>query len=185
MAIFSMIAAILYGALYLSRRAVAKATLSAETGQRERMLGSFLGGYVRSAFPYRISAQDPSIYFYGEESRVAFVSAMSRGLGGRGLAKITVQWEQEGEPLTLDEEMPVRLGEQQEGLGYRNRIVLYPAVDSFQIDYLSPDGDEADWVERWDGAERKSLPRAIRIRLRAAGEKKQWVVPIMMKALVR
>lgn len=187
LAIFSLIAAILYGALYVSRRAVAKGTLSAEAAQRERMLGSFLSGYVRSAYPYRTSAQDPAIYFYGEESRVAFVSAMSRGLGGRGLAKITIHWDgQEGDPLTLEEEMPVRLAEQQEGSGYRNRVILYPAVDGLQIEYLPPDGDEADWAERWDGAERKALPRAIRVRLRAAGgTKKQFVVPIMMRALVR
>ncbi|MGH7843802.1 MAG: prepilin-type N-terminal cleavage/methylation domain-containing protein [Candidatus Binatia bacterium] len=187
MTIFSLIAAILYGALYLSRRAAIKGILSAETSQRERMLGSFLAGYVRSAFPYRASAQDQSIFFYGEESRLTFVSALSRGLGGRGLAKVTVQWEgQQGDPLTLEEEMPVRFAEQQEGLGYRNRVVLYPAVDGLQIEYLPAEGDEAGWVEQWDGAEKKSLPRAIRVRLRAAGgERKQWVVPIMMEALVR
>jgi prepilin-type N-terminal cleavage/methylation domain-containing protein len=187
MTIFALIASLLYGALYLSRRAAVKGVLSAETSQRERMLGSFLGGYVRSAFPYRVSAQDPSIFFYGEENRLTFVSAVSRGLGGRGLAKVTVQWDgQRGDPLTLEEEMPVRFAEQQEGLGYRNQVVLYPAVDGLQIEYLPAEGDEADWVERWDGAEKKSLPRAIRVRLRAAGgEKKQWVVPIMMKALIR
>jgi general secretion pathway protein J len=187
LAIFSLIAAILYGGLYLGRRAVAKGTLSAEAAQRERMLGSFFSSYVRSTYPYRTSAQDPSIYFYGEQSRIAFVSAMSRALGGRGLAKITIQWDgEEGNPLTLEEEMPLRLAESQEGFGYRNRIVLYPAVDALQIEYLPADGDESDWLERWDGAERKGLPRAIRVRLRGpGGAKKQWVVPVMMKALVR
>jgi general secretion pathway protein J len=185
--IFSLIAVILYGALYLGRRAVDKGTSSTAAAQKERMLGSFLSNYVRSAFPYRASPQDPSVFFHGEESSMAFVSALSRGLGGRGMAKVTVAWDgRPGSALTLEEEMPVRvLGAEPSG-GYRNRVVLYPAVDEFQVDYLAPEGPEDQWVERWDGAEKKTLPRAVRFHLRAAGRpEKEWVLPIMIKALIR
>ncbi|HWP57289.1 MAG TPA: prepilin-type N-terminal cleavage/methylation domain-containing protein [Candidatus Acidoferrales bacterium] len=185
--IFSLIALILYSATYLSRRAAAKAALAAEAGQRERMLGSFVGGYFRSAFSYRSSPQDQAIFFYGEQTRVTFISALSRGLGGRGLAKVTLEWDGEkGDPLTLEEEIPVRFSKDDEISGYRNRTVLYPAVDEFEIRYLPPDGAAADWVDSWDGAETKSLPRAVRLRLSApGGVKREWVVPIMVKALVR
>ncbi len=185
--IFSLIAVILYGALYLGRRAVEKGKLSAEAAQKERMLGSFLSSYVRSTFPYRVSPQDPSVFFIGEGSRITFVSALSRGLGGRGMAKVTVEWDgQKGSPLTLAEEMPVRVSGAAESAGYGNRVVLYPTVDDFQVDYLSPEGTEDQWVERWDGAEKRTLPRAIRFRMRAAGgPERQWVLPIMIKALIR
>lgn len=185
--IFSLIAVILYGALYLGRRAVEKGTLSTEAAQKERMLGSFLSGYVRSAFPYRASAQDPSVFFNGESSSLAFVSALSRGLGGRGMAKVTVAWDgRQGSALTLEEEMPVRVFGVESSGGYRNRMVLYPEVDEFRVDYLSPDDTQDQWVERWDGAEKKTLPRAVRFRLRAAGRpEREWVLPVMIKALIR
>src|SRR5262245_7500666 len=133
--IFSLIAVILYGALYLGRRAVEKGTLSTEAAQKERMLGSFLSGYVRSAFPYRASAQGPSVFFNGESSSLAFVSALSRGLGGRGMAKVTVAWDgRQGSALTLEEEMPVRVFGVESSGGYRNRMVLYPEVGEFRGD---------------------------------------------------
>jgi general secretion pathway protein J len=183
--IFSLITVILYGAFYLSRRAFEKGTLSAEAAQKQRMIGSFLAGYVRSAYPYRSSAQDQSVFFMGEHNRVSFVSSVSRGLGGRGMAKVTVQWDGQKEgALTLLEEMPVRFSDQEEVAGLRNSMVLHPAVDGFQIDYLSADGEQ--WVELWDGAEQKALPRAVRFRMRAAGgRERQWVTPIMMNTLIR
>jgi general secretion pathway protein J len=187
MTIFSLIAVILYGAFYLSQRAIEKAAVAAERGQRERMLGSFLAGYVRSAFPYRASSQDQAVFFDGEANRLTFVSALSRGLGGRGMAKVTIQWDGElGAALTLEEAMPVRLADLDGELGHRSTVVLYPQVDSFHVHYLATERTGEQWIERWDGAERKALPRAVRIRLRPAGEnEREWVLPVMINNLVR
>lgn len=179
--LLALITTILYGAFYLGSRAVEKTQARSEQSQRLRSADDLLAAYIRSAYPYRPSLQDPSIFFSGEQGRLAFVSALSSGMGGRGMSAITISWGEAGEGLvTLEEAIPVRPGEE---AGYKNRLVLFQGVREFRIDYLDPQGAEERWVERWDGKEKKTLPRAVRLTRRERGEEVRWVFPIMMSVL--
>lgn len=187
MSLLALITTVLYGAFYLGHRAVEKWQGHSRESQRLRSVEDFLGGYLRSAYPHRFSPRHPAIFFSGEQDRLTFVSAVSMGMGGRGMSKVGIFWEGEGDgtgSLILEEEIPVRLESQVEGSGYRNSIILYQGVRDFHMDYLDPRIEEERWVEQWDGRERKALPRAVRLSHRGEkGEEIQRVFPVMMSVL--
>jgi general secretion pathway protein J len=185
MTLLALMTTILYGAFYLSHRAIEKSQARTEESQRMRSVEEILAGYVRSAYPYRSSLREPSLLFSGQEDNLAFVSALSLGMGGRGMSQITISWDGNGNGpgrLTLEEKIPLRLEEQEAGEGYRSSIILGEGVWNFRIEYL--DGDQEQWLNQWDGKEKKSLPRAIRLSHRGRGGKEiQWVFPVMMSVL--
>ncbi|MBI2210013.1 MAG: prepilin-type N-terminal cleavage/methylation domain-containing protein [Deltaproteobacteria bacterium] len=185
--LLALIAVILYGAFYLSHRAVAKSQARSEESQRLRSAGDLLAGYIRSAYPYRMSREDLSIRFFGQEDSLTFVSALSSGMGGRGMAEVTIFWESEGEEgglLGLQERIPVALAGGEEGGGYRNSLLLDRGVRGLRLEYLDPQGEEERWVDQWSGTEKRMLPRAVRLRYQGErGEEIEWVFPIMMSVL--
>jgi general secretion pathway protein J len=182
MTLLALIVMILYGAFHLGHRAKEKAEARSEESQRLRSAGDILAGYIRSSYPYRSSLRDPAIFFSGEEDRLTFISALSSGMGGRGMSLVSVSWDGEtGGRLVLEEEIPVRL----EGQGaYKNRVVVSEGVREFRIDYMDSQSEEERWISGWDGRERKALPRAVRLSHRGkGGQEIQWVFPIMMSVL--
>lgn len=189
MTLMALIAVTLYGAFYLGQRAVVKSQSRSEESQRLRSAGELLAGYIRSAYPYRLAREGSSIFFSGQGDRLTFVSALSSGMGGRGMSEITISWDGEGDgtgSLILEEKMPVRVGGQGEGGGYRNSLVLGQEVQKLRIEYLDPQsqGEEERWVDQWEGGERKALPRAVRLNYRGEkGEEVRWSFPIMMSVL--
>lgn len=184
MTLLALIAMTLYGAFFLGHRAVEKSQIRSAESQRARATADLLSGYIRSAYPYRASPQGPAILFNGRDNQLEFVSALSLAMGGRGMAKISIAWEGEGDgkgPLTLVEEVPMRGAA---GGGYKNSVVLSQEVRNFRIEYLAPRTEEERWVEQWDGNEQKGLPRAVRLsHLGESGEEVQRVFPIMMSVL--
>lgn len=187
MTLFALIATILYGAFYLGHRAVEKVQARSEESQRLRSVGYFLADYIRSAYPYRPSLRDSSIFFSGEEDRLTFISALSVGMGGRGMSEVSISWDSERDGaglLILEEKTPVSLEPQGDGAGYRTSVVLRQGVKGFRIDYLDPRSEEERWVGQWDGEEHKALPRAVRLSQRGeSGEEIQRIFPIMMSVL--
>lgn len=189
MTLLALMTVILYGAFYLGQRAIEKGQVRNEESQRLRTVEEVLAGYIRSAYPYRSAPKDPSIFFSGEENRLTFVSAQSFGMGGRGMAEVSISWDGEGDgtgQLKLEEQIPVRLEEEKvgEGEGYKNGVVLGEAVTAFRMDYLDPQSEEERWVDQWDGREKRSLPRAVRLSQRGRrGEEIRWVFPVMMTVL--
>lgn len=185
--LLALMAVTLYGAFYLSQRAVEKSQTRSEESQRLRAAGDLLAGYIRSAYPYRDSRQNQSIRFSGQVDSLTFVSALSSGMGGRGMSRITISWaggEDGNGLLTLVEEIPLRLEGQGEGEGYRNSIVLGQGIREFRINYLDPQGEDENWVDQWDGTEKRVLPRAVRLSYRGERvEEVQSVFPIMMSVL--
>ncbi len=184
--LLALIATILYGAFYLGHRAKEKTEVRSEENLRLRAMDYLLGGYIRSAYPYRSSLKDPAVFFNGEKGHLTFISAISIGLGGRGMSKISISWDEEpgrGGSLILEEEIPVRLEDQGGNSGYKNSVVLQQGVKSFRIDYLDPKGEEGSWIEEWDGRDRKILPRAIRLSILEDRGEIRWVFPIMMSVL--
>jgi general secretion pathway protein J len=187
MSLTVMIVTLLYAAFYLGYRAMEKAGGRSELSQRLRSIENFLGGYVRSAFPYRESIRGSAIFFSGEQDRLTFISSSSLGMGGRGMSRVSLSWsEEEGGVLILEEQIPVRLRSEEEenSAGYTNRMVLWRGVRELRIEYLNPQREGEEWTEQWDGEERRVLPRAVRVGLRAEGQEEiRWIFPVMMSVL--
>jgi general secretion pathway protein J len=186
--IFALLGAILYGAFALSHSALAKAQGAAERSQAQRATADLLGSYIRSAYPYRSSPQDQAVYFSGETDSLAFISAYSHGMGGRGLARIEItsddQDDSGGAALNLEEATPVRVAGDGGASGQSLRVVLKQRIRDWRLAYLDPQAEEETWQDRWDGQERRLLPRAVRFSFSdEGGHEVRWVFPIMMVVL--
>jgi len=185
--IFALMSAILYGVFALGHNAVEKSQANATRNQKQRSVGDLVGTYIRSAFPYKESAQDPATFFQGESDSVTFVSAYSQGMGGRGMAKIQIGADDDANGrmlLKLEETTPVRLGDQAESTGQSYSVVLQDGVKELRLAYLDPQPEEETWEERWDGRERRILPRAVRLTyLDDQGKPVRWIFPVMMTVL--
>jgi prepilin-type N-terminal cleavage/methylation domain-containing protein len=191
LSIFALIGAVLYGAFSLSHSAVAKSQASFEGNQKLRSFTDLLGSYIRSAYPYRQSVQDTTVFFDGQEDQLTFVSSISLAMGGRGMSKIRVAWEptEEGEgPIELEEEVPVRfnLSEDRDPGGLRNDLIIRERVKDLRFAYLDPKSEDELWEERWDGREKSALPRAVRLSYRNHdGKEIRWIFPVMISVLAQ
>jgi general secretion pathway protein J len=187
--IFALMGTILYGAFSLGHSAVEKSAASFSRNQKLRSVADLLGSYLRSAYPYRESPQELAVFFEGDAESLAFISAYSRGLGGRGMAKISIAKENAGgtsEALNLEETTPVRLGAEAGSGGQTYRVVLQTGIRDFRLAYLDPQSDEETWEERWNGNEKRSLPRAIRFTyLDDRGKEVRWTFPVMIAVLAQ
>jgi general secretion pathway protein J len=185
--IFALLGTILYGAFALGQSALAKSQSAATRSQTQRSTADLLASYIRSAYPYRYSAQEQAIFFEGESDSLVFVSAYSHGVGGRGMAKIQLAAGDEDRgraPLELEEITPVRLDGEQRSAGQSHRLVLQERVRDFRLAYLDPQAEQETWEERWDGQERRRLPRAVRLTfVDDDGREVRWIFPIMMVVL--
>ena len=187
--LLALIVVMLYGSFYLGERAMAKAQARSEQSQAVRTFEEFLAQYIHSAHPYRASARNPGVYFIGDDRSVEFISSLSVGLGGRGMAKVRVSSElagNQGATVTLEEEMPVRVSEKDIGAGggYRNSIVIAEGLRGFRIEYLDSESENESWVDEWDGQQRRKLPRAIRLVYRGdGGQEVRRVFPIIIGML--
>jgi prepilin-type N-terminal cleavage/methylation domain-containing protein len=185
--IFALLGAILYGAFSLSHSALAKSQSAAARSQTQRSTADLLGSYIRSAHPYRSSPQEQTIFFDGESESLAFISAYSHSMGGRGMAKIQITMDADDDgrgPLKLEEVTPVRVGEGEGATGESHRLVLQDRISNFRLSYLDPQAEEETWHEQWDGRERRMLPRAVRLTFfDASGREVRWIFPIMMVVL--
>lgn len=185
--IFALMGTILYGAFSLSHSAVEKSEANSTRNQKQRAITELLGNYIRSAFPYKESPQDQSIYFTGEGDSVTFVSAYSQALGGRGMAKIYLGKEEDGAHrmvIKLEETAPVRIGGDELSFGSTHGVTFEADMREIRFAYLDPQSGDEKWEERWDGRERRALPRAVAIHfVNANGEQIRWVFPVMMIVL--
>jgi len=177
MTLLALMVAILYGAFFLGHRAAEKARVRFDKSQTLRSVGEYLGVLIRSAYPYQSSGEG-AVPFSGEKEQLSFVSAVSMGVEGRGVSKISLSWSGDGGDVTLVEETPVWAA----GLG--NTVTLWKGAEDLTLEYLDSEDDEERWVNEWDGESKKSLPRAIRVSLRDNdGKELHWVFPIMIQVL--
>jgi prepilin-type N-terminal cleavage/methylation domain-containing protein len=185
--IFALMSGILYGVFALGHNAVEKSQANAGRNQKQRSVGDLVGSYISSAFPYKESPQDPATFFQGETDSVTFISAYSQGMGGRGMAKIQIAAGDDANGRTLlklEETTPVRIGEQTGATGQSYSVVLQDGVKELRLAYLDPQPEEETWEERWDGRERRVLPRAVRLTyLDDQGKPVRWIFPVMMTVL--
>jgi general secretion pathway protein J len=184
-AIFALMGGVLYGAFSLGHTAVEKSEKNFSRSQQTRSIGDLLATYIRSGYPYRESIQEQSIFFEGERDSMTFVSAYSHGMGGRGMATVAIEKEEADSgrmSFRLTETAPVRT-EAGDG-GQRHSLMIQEGVRDFQLAYLDGEGDTENWEERWDGKERRRLPRAVRISfIDAEGKEVRWIFPFMLVVL--
>jgi prepilin-type N-terminal cleavage/methylation domain-containing protein len=194
LSIFALMGTILYGAFSLSHSAVAKSQASFDRNQKLRSFTDLLGSYIRSSHPYRESREDPSVFYDGQENQLTFISSLSLALGGRGMAKVQISWDGGSEgsgSIRLEEQVPVRitLSEDSEDIdpgGYRHDVVLQDDIKDFRLAYLDPASEDERWEERWDGREKRALPRAVRLSYRnREGNEIRWVFPVMISVLAQ
>jgi prepilin-type N-terminal cleavage/methylation domain-containing protein len=187
LSIFALLGTILYGAFALSHSAVAKSQGIAGRSQKQRSTADLLGSYVRSAYPYRNAPQEQAIFFEGESDSLTFISAYSHGMGGRGMAKIQIIAGEDDDgraQLSLEEATPVRVNGDDGGTGPTHRVLLQERISKFRLAYLDSKADEETWEERWDGQERRALPRAVRMTfVEEGGAEVRWIFPVMMVVL--
>ena len=186
--LFAVLGAILYGAFAVGHRAMEKTQAVFDGNQKFRSTVDLLGSYIRSSYPYRMSPQDPAVFYTGEETRAEFVSAFSLAQGGRGLAKIRIYAESgphDAQVIKLEEQVPLRVNlEKDGGAAISNTVVLREGVSGFRLAYLDPQDEMENWRARWDQDEHKGLPRAVRLRYRNEnGKEVQWTFPVMMMVL--
>ena len=185
--IFALMGGVLYGAFSLGHTAVEKSGKNFNRNQKTRSIGDLLATYIRSGYPYRESIQEQTIFFEGEREMMTFVSAYSHGMGGRGMATITLEKEETNAgsaSVRLTETAPVRVGAAGGDVGQRYSLVIQEGVRDFQLAYLDVEGDKENWEERWDGKERSRLPRAVRISFTdPEGKQVRWVFPFMLAVL--
>lgn len=185
--IFALMGGILYGAFSLSHSAVEKSQANSTRNQKLRSIADLLGSYVRSAFPYRESRQEQTVFFEGDSESLTFVSAHSQGMGGRGMAKIQITQDEDEKgraTVKLQETAPVRINSEAAAAGQTHGIVLHDDVREFRLAYLDPQAEEEIWEERWDARERRMLPRAVRFTYQDdRGKEVRWIFPVMMSVL--
>ena len=87
-------------------------------------------------------------------------------------------------PVCMDLLEKVYREEAEGSAGYANGVVLDQGLRGLSLEYLDPQGDEERWVDQWSGAEKRMLPRAVRLRYQGAQrEEIEWVFPIMLSVL--
>lgn len=189
LSIFALMGAILYGAFSLGHTAVEKSDANSTRSQKQRAIADLLGGYIRSTFPYRESAQEQSIFFEGESDSLTFISAYSQGMGGRGMAKISIAKDEDSDgraALKIEESTPVRVNSDAGSSGQSYSVVVQENVREFRLAYLDPQAEDEKWEERWDGREKRILPRAVRLSyLNDSGKEVRWIFPVMMSVLAQ
>jgi prepilin-type N-terminal cleavage/methylation domain-containing protein len=185
--LFAVLGVILYGAFFVGQRAMEKTQVVFEANQKFRSAIDLLGSYVRSSLPYRASAQDPEVFYAGEETQVEFISSFSLAQGGRGIAKVRIYAENnqgDGQTIKLEEQVPVRIKQENEAVAISNILVLRERVSGFRLAYLDPENDQETWRERWGKDEQKGMPRALRLSYRTeSGREVQWTFPVMVSVL--
>jgi general secretion pathway protein J len=133
----------------------------AEAHQHLRSVVLTLGRAMAGAYPYRASrgvAPEQVVLFAGSEERVEFVTQSVPFPAAVPIAFTAVS-------LTLDDGGDPGLVIRQRALPNREPFseaeVVYrdPSVTALKFAYL----DENGWTDRWDGAEAKATPRAVRI----------------------
>jgi prepilin-type N-terminal cleavage/methylation domain-containing protein len=187
--IFALIGSILYGAFSLGHSAVDKSQASFTHNQKLRSVSDLLSSYVHSAYPFRESPQEQTVFFEGEVDRLSFVSAYSHGMGGRGMAKIDISKMNTGDgglTVKLEETVPVRLDVDASTAGQVQTVTLLDNIRDFRLAYLDPQSEEEQWAENWSGNERRMLPRAVRFSyFNENGKEVRWIFPVMMTVLAQ
>lgn len=147
---------------------------TADRGWIKRYFTTVFQSEISSAFPY--ADPDGNIVFSGTLERLVFVSAgFGAGLpwGGARL----VEYRVEDGCLVMKERALPDAGEK----SYARAAKLSKDVDRVRFSYLG----DAGWEDGWNGAEKKSLPKAVKAAVFVKGVEKalEFSAPVMLESV--
>jgi hypothetical protein len=171
LSILAAIAAFIVVAFRLTVHSLARGEEEAAGMARLRAGMEILERGIRSAEPTAVLAFDgvPSPYFRGERGKLRFLSAGApSSLSGGGFRLLSFFGEESSRKsrgLLLSEASPMRAEGVADWEGAENPRVLIPDASRVTFRYSSGPTEEGkwEWVEEWDGREKKSLPAAVRV----------------------
>jgi len=165
LSIVAAMLAIVFGGLRLGIRAWQRGEERTETLQHARSLASLLASSIGGTAPYLGPAPagvQPEVLFQGETDKISFVTATPPFPLPAPIAFTAVT-------LSIDEG-------KQPGFAIREKalpnddpfeesppIVVDPSLTAVRFRYLRD--AEGSWEERWDGAQERSLPKAVEVTL--------------------
>lgn len=147
---------------------------TADRGWIKRYFTTVFKSEVSSAFPY--AGPEGDIVFSGTPERLVFVSSgFGEGFpwGGARLVEYAVE---EGH-LILKEKVLPDAGE----MSYVRETEISKDVEQVRFSYLGAVG----WEDGWNGAEKNSLPKAIKAAVFVKGVEKsfEFSAPVMLKSV--
>ncbi len=170
MTIMSLIGASIYGVVSLGARSADTGERRTEQSRRMRVATEVVVRQLRSTVPLLVrleseDGEDIEPWFWGDESRIDFVTASPQRPDSSGLALISY-WHEDGRMMMS--EMPLfaagyvdPFGPEAEEL--TTSVPLLYDVASVEFGYRRTPYRNDDWADSWDAGEKDSLPGAVRV----------------------
>lgn len=150
--------------------------------QKQRIVFNLLSQQVKSSFPYKIKAQKAEgdyIAFLGARDSLRFVSTVSiSAKRPEGLVFVIYRVEEGkegGKILRVLEKRVLNKDFMEETPEEEKFLTLLEDLSEFGFEYFQEGEEEeevGEWVETWDGKDKRELPRQVRV-VAKWGEKKR------------
>jgi len=151
--------------------------------QKQRVVLNLLSQQVKSSFPYKIKAQKAEgdyIAFLGAQDSLRFVSTFSiTAKRPEGLVFVIYRVEEgkdSGKLLKMFEKRVLNKDFMEETPEEEKFLTLLEDLSEFGFEYFQEGEEEeevGEWVESWDGKDKRELPSQIRMVAKWGGEKKE------------
>ncbi len=186
LALLGVILAMAYSAFSTALAAVPRGERALDRAARLRMASSILARQVRSIVNYPAFTDDEvHPYFWGEPTSFGFITAAPQRRGGEGLGWVTYWLTDEGALAMAERSVFSTRSVSGDEPERSSETVLLDGIEGARFEYLRLEGDESEWVGRWDSLEEQSLPGAIRVTLEGVGTGgSAWIQEIPVVAVV-
>ncbi|MBL0716988.1 MAG: prepilin-type N-terminal cleavage/methylation domain-containing protein [Desulfosarcina sp.] len=188
--IFAISIAILFSGLRLGIRAWEKGEQDINNRQRYRIVLDLLKRQIKSAYPYyRKDETDKFLLFNGKTKSLEFVSSLSLLPGGaRGLVYVKYKVQEDRgtdkTKLIFKEDFKYLLTNESKTDTDESYTSLLDNITYFEFEYFgkADENDSAIWHDEWDAEEIKTLPAAVKIKLKTDPKTDQLTVIIPIPA---
>jgi len=181
--ILGFVLVMVLGLLRLGVTSWERGEAKADHYQKQRIVLSLLSQQVKSSFPYKIKAQKAEgdyIGFLGARDSLRFVSTFSiTAKRPEGLVFVIYRVEegQDSEKLLkVFEKRVLNKDFMEETPEEEKFLTLLGDLSEFGFEYFQEGEEEeevGEWVESWDGKDKRELPRQMRMIAKWGGEKKE------------
>jgi general secretion pathway protein J len=167
LSIVAAMLAIVFGALRVGIRAWQGGEARTESLQHARSLSALFAQSIGGAVPYLNTAgggAQPEVLFQGEEERVSFATVappfpLAAAIAFTAVTMSVDEGERPGFAIrekALPNDDPFELSPP---------VLVDPSLTAIRFRYLRD--AEGSWEDRWDGAQERSLPRAVEVTVTA------------------
>jgi general secretion pathway protein J len=196
--ILSLMLVMIFGTMQLGSSSYERGEASAERYQRMRIVFKLLSQQLKSAYPYKVKAQKAEadyIACQGEGDSLRFVSAFSlQARRPEGLVYViyrVVEKGSAGKTLKVYEKRVLNKDFMEDTPDDDKFTPLLEDLSDFKFEYFEAaededkEGEGGEWIEAWDGKEKKELPREVRMTAQWKEKKgKKGETEISLPALV-